>query len=104
MSLLNFNSTPFTDNLLGVTNSLITQPQLAYDSITEESNQHGSGKTKQKKTKSKPVPKAKKEIDTYKKDQLVKIAKRHDVSLKARDGKVKTKEQLFNSLKRKKLL
>jgi hypothetical protein len=104
MSLLNFNSTPFTDNLLGATNSLITQPQLAYDNITEESYQHGSGKTKQKKTKSKAVPKAKKEIDTYKKDQLVKIAKRHDVSLKARDGKVKTKEQLFNSLKRKKLL
>ena len=50
MSLLNFNSTPFTDNLLGFTNSLITQPQLAYDSITEESNQHGSGKTKQTST------------------------------------------------------
>jgi hypothetical protein len=82
--------------------------------LQEEQNilQEGSGKKKSgKKTKPKSKPKAKpkkdaekkvKEIDTYKKDKLVKIAKKHDVSLKARDGKVKTKEQLFNSLKRKK--
>jgi WD40 repeat protein len=48
--------------------------------------------------------KNKKIIDTYKKSELVKIAKMHEISLKTRDDKVKTKLQLFNSLKRKKLL
>ena len=43
-------------------------------------------------------------IDTYKKSDLVKIAKIYDVSLKMRNDKVKTKLQLFNSLKRKKLI
>jgi WD40 repeat protein len=43
-------------------------------------------------------------IDTYKKSELVKIAKMNDVSLKMRNDKVKTKLQLFNSLKRKKLI
>jgi WD40 repeat protein len=43
-------------------------------------------------------------IDNIKKLELVKIAKMHNVSLKTRDNKVKTKLQLFNSLKRKKLL
>jgi WD40 repeat protein len=43
-------------------------------------------------------------IDTYKKSDLVKIAKMNDVSLKMQNDKVKTKLQLFNSLKRKKLI
>jgi WD40 repeat protein len=43
-------------------------------------------------------------IDTYKKSELVKIANMNDVSLKMRNDKAKTKLQLFNSLKRKKLL
>jgi hypothetical protein len=108
-------------NFLSMTNSMLmddyTYPQnsVSYNTvpIQEEENsiqQEGSGK---KKSVKKPKPKSKpkkdtqkkvKEIDTYKKDKLVKIAKKHDVSLKARDGKVKTKEQLFNSLKRKKII
>ena len=43
-------------------------------------------------------------IDTFKKSDLVKIAKMNDVSLKMRNDKAKTKLQLFNSLKRKKLI
>jgi hypothetical protein len=103
MDILNFSSTTFTDNLLGATNSLITQPKItpSFNNMIDEQYLSGGGKTKKSKDKS---IKPKKEIDTYKKDQLVKIAKKHDVSLKARDGKVKTKEQLFSSLKRKKLL
>jgi WD40 repeat protein len=46
----------------------------------------------------------KKIIDTFKKVELVKIAKMYDVSLKTLDNKAKTKLQLFNSLKRKKLI
>ena len=120
-------------NFLSMTNSMLmddyTYPQksVSYNSvpIQEEENsvqQEGSGKMKKKsvkklKSKAKPKkdtkkkPKSKKdaqkkvkEIDTYKKDKLVKIAKKHEVSLKARDGKLKTKEQLFNSLKRKKII
>jgi WD40 repeat protein len=48
--------------------------------------------------------KPKKLMDTLKKSELVKIAKMHSVSLKTRDDKVKTKLQLYNSLKRKKLI
>ena len=120
-------------NFLSMTNSMLmddyTYPQksVSYNSVPiqeEEQNmlQEGSGKMKKKsvkklKPKAKPKkdtkkkPKSKKdsqkkvkEIDTYKKDKLVKIAKKHEVSLKARDGKLKTKEQLFNSLKRKKII
>ena len=98
MDILNFNPTTFTDNLLGSTNSLITQPKLIPSYEVKEESLFGGSKKKSTKKETK------KEIDTYKKDQLVKIAKKHDISLKARDGKVKTKEQLFNSLKRKKLL
>lgn len=132
MNLLNFNPTTFTDNLLGLTNSLITQPKLipSYEVEVNEEYLSGGSKTKPKpkskpkdklkskpksKTKPKPKnkpksnpkkdkPKAKKEIDTYLKDKLVKIAKKHKVTLKTREGTIKTKEQLFNSLKRKKLL
>jgi WD40 repeat protein len=48
--------------------------------------------------------KSKKLIDTFKKSDLVKIAKMNDISLKMRNDKAKTKLQLFNSLKRKKLI
>jgi ABC-type transporter Mla maintaining outer membrane lipid asymmetry ATPase subunit MlaF len=44
------------------------------------------------------------ELVGAKKSDLVKIAKMNDVSLKTKDNKVKTKLQLFNSLKRKKLI
>jgi len=63
-----------------------------------------AGKKQGKKATLKKEKKIKKLIDTYKKSELVKIAKMHEVSLKTRDDKVKTKLQLFNSLKRKKLL
>jgi WD40 repeat protein len=43
-------------------------------------------------------------IDTYKKSNLIKIAKKHEISLKTKDKTPKTKLQLFNSLKRKKLV
>ena len=58
------------------------------------------------KTKTKKPKKEKKVklIDTFLKTDLEKIAKKNDVSLKTRDGKLKTKEQLFNSLKRKNLI
>jgi hypothetical protein len=48
--------------------------------------------------------KAGKLIDSYKKMDLIKIAKKHNVSLKTKDKTLKTKLQLFNSLKRKKLI
>ena len=69
--------------------------------------QNGGKKNKIKNkitTKKDKSDKPKKLIDTLKKSELVKIAKIHDVSLKTRDDKVKTKLQLFNSLKRKKLI
>ena len=115
-------------NFLSMTNSMLmddyTYPQksASYNTVQQEEEQNmlqeeqsmlqeGSGKKKKSGKKLKPKSKPKKdtqkkvkEIDTYKKDKLVKIAKKHDVSLKARDGKVKTKEQLFNSLKRKKII
>lgn len=111
MSLSQIDTSPFQVNLPLETLNLINQPVL-YKSVETESetnysksptnffnkllssNQTGSGKTKKKV----------KEIDMYKKDALEKIAKKHDISLKAKDGKIKTKEQLFKSLKRKDLL
>ena len=92
------SSTAFMDNLLTSTNELIKQPQYItlgknMSHVTEEtSSMNMSGGKKGKK------------IETFKKTDLVKIAKKNDVSLKTRDGSVKTKEQLFNSLKRKKLI
>jgi hypothetical protein len=115
------NPTPFEDSLLGSTNDLIMQPTVSTPSIemVHEELKGGAKGKKTKKTvtkkdkKEKKVKKDKKaptekkrvkEIDTFKKPQLEKIAKKHDVSLKGRDGKVKTKEQLFKSLKRKNLV
>lgn len=50
-------------------------------------------------TKPKTVTKKSKTMTDYKKDDLVKIAKRKDVSLIGRDKKTKSKEQLYKSLK-----
>lgn len=107
MSLANFDPTPFQQNLLSLTNNLMTQPDIVpnfkqgntYIPSEEDYNQTGSGKTKK-------IPKSKKvkEIDTYLKPDLEKIAKKNKVNLKNRDGTLKNKQQLFNSLKRKKLI
>lgn len=45
-----------------------------------------------------------KNIDSYKKKDLEKIAKTHEVSLKNKDGKIKTKDQLYKSLRHKKFI
>jgi WD40 repeat protein len=69
--------------------------------------QNGGKKNKIKNkitTKKDKSNKPKKLIDTLKKCDLVKIAKMNEISLKTRDDKVKTKLQLFNSLRRKKLI
>jgi len=114
MSISNLKLSPYQTNLPLETINLINQPILVSDVTTESEtkysdvptsyvnslnskNQIGSGKSK------KTIKKVK-EIDMYKKDALEKIAKKHDISLKNRDGKIKTKEQLFKSLKRKDLL
>jgi hypothetical protein len=112
------NPTPFEDSLLGSTNDLIMQSTVSTPSI-ELVHEELKGGAKGKKTVSKKDKKEKKvkkdkkaptekkrvkEIDTFKKPQLEKIAKKHDISLKGRDGKLKTKEQLFKSLKRKNLV
>jgi hypothetical protein len=114
MSLASYNSTPFGQNLLSLTNSLMTQPNIAPDLnikgntyITSEEDifQSGSGKKPKQKKETKPKKEKKvKEIDTYLKPQLEKIAKKNDVNLKNRDGTIKNKQQLFNSLKRKNLI
>jgi len=105
MSLANFNPTPFEQNLLSLTNNIMNQPNIVpdlnikgnrYVSSEEHFTQNGSGKPK----KEKKV----KEIDTFLKPQLVKIAKKNNVNLKNRDGSLKNKEQLFKSLKRKHLI
>jgi WD40 repeat protein len=54
--------------------------------------------------KSKSEKKSQKLIDTFKKSDLVKVAKNHNISLKSKDKTLKTKLQLFTSLKRKKLI
>jgi len=108
------DSTPFSSSLLGLTNELITQPYdidiqphhsntSYYDTSYYDSEEIiydeliGGSKKKQKKKKTK-------KIDTYKKKELEVIAKNNNVNLKSRDGKVKNKIQLYNSLNRKKLL
>jgi hypothetical protein len=45
-----------------------------------------------------------KKITTYTKPELEKIAKKHKVPLKKRDGSKKNKEDLFKSLKRQGLV
>jgi hypothetical protein len=74
----------------------------------EESNElysYSSGGSKLKKIIKKPKgTKKPKKINTYTKPELEKIAKKHKVSLKKRDGTKKNKEELFKSLKRKALV
>lgn len=108
------DSSPYANSFLGLVSDLITQPNGSTNTpsidFTSEEQSGGEKGKKTKKTapkKEKKTPSEKKrvkEIDTFKKPQLEKIAKKHDVSLKSRDGKVKTKEQLFKSLKRKNLV
>ncbi len=108
-----------SNNLSQMTNSILTLPhtkkitnlQPIYQE--EEHNHHiiseeeGSsiysnlqlkigGKGKKKSTK-------KKQIDSYTKDKLVKMAKKHGIKLSSK-GVKRTKIQLFNSLKRKKMI
>lgn len=59
-------------------------------------NPYGGKKSAPKK---KPATKKSKTMSDYKKDDLVKIAKRKGVSLTGRDKKPKSKEQLYRSLK-----
>jgi hypothetical protein len=79
-------------------------PPYPYPTVTEEGSflpsktVHHSGGNK------KIISKKVKQIDTYTKVDLEKIAKKNEVSLKTRDGKIKTKQQLFDSLKRKKII
>ena len=148
MSIPVSNPAPYSSNLLGSTNDLITQFKEKINNIHEESFLSGGkkdGKIIKKKVVSKPkvkkvadkpkvkkvadkpkvkkvadkrkvkkvadkpkvkkvVKKVVKKIDTMLKPKLEKMAKKHGVSLKKKDGTVKTKQQLFNSLKRKKLV
>jgi hypothetical protein len=106
-----------SNNLSGMVNSILTLPHatnLKPPPIYPEEEHHiipmeeeGSsiysklqlkigGKGKKQSTK-------KKQIDRYTKDKLVKMAKKHNIKLSLK-GVKRTKEQLFNSLKRKKLI
>jgi hypothetical protein len=106
-------------NLSGMMNSILTLPHntnlkpppiyplqeeehhiipIEEESSNIYSNLQLKGGRKVKKQSSK-----KKQIDTYTKDKLVKIAKKHGIKLSLK-GVKRTKQQLFNSLKRKKLI
>ena len=101
-----------SENLLKSVNDLMTQPlSNSKGNIVLNREMSGGKKSKKskdtsskKKTPSKKTEKKPKEIDTFKKPQLEKLAKKHEVNLKTREGKPKTKKQLFNSLKRKGLV
>ena len=115
MSLLNVNDSSCNSldstsqsSLLPNFSDFLPSSDLKYASLNGGSKSKKAPKPK-KETKPKPNPKKEykpkvKFIDTFLKTDLEKIAKKHDVSLKTRDGKIKTKEQLFNSLKRKSLI
>jgi hypothetical protein len=118
----NFNAAPFSNTLIGSTSNLISQPDLVEQEGSGKSKKKRSVSKKLKKPKSNKKPKKKvvkkvtkkvvkkpkkkvvKEIDTYNKPQLERLAKKHGVSLKKRDGSPKTKLELYKSLKRKKLI
>jgi hypothetical protein len=112
-----FNDLISSTNLSGMMNSILTLPHnnnLKSPPIYPQEEEHhitseeeGSsiysnlqlkigGKSKKKSTK-------KKQVDIYKKDKLVKMAKKHGIKLSLK-GVKRTKIQLFNSLKRKKLI
>ena len=115
----NLNDLISTTNLSGMMNSILTLPhnnnlkQLPIYPLQEEehnyiiSEEEGSNIYSNLKLKiggkSKKQASNKKQIDTYTKDKLVKIAKKHGIKLSLK-GVKHTKQQLFNSLKRKKLI
>jgi len=112
MSLLYSNMTPFGDSIISNTNNIISQtPSTPFQKFNYMSNnevlseeqsffkQFMKGGAKGAKPEKK-----KKQIDTFTKAELIKIAKKHDVSLKTPQKEVKNKLQLFESLKRKKLI
>ena len=106
-------------NLSGMMNSILTLPhnnnlkKLPIYPVQEEehkyiiSEEEGSNIYSNLKLKiggkGKKQTSSKKQIDTYTKDKLVKIAKKHGIKLSSK-GVKRTKIQLFNSLKRKKLI
>ena len=122
MNLLNFDMTPFSDSLMAMTNSVITQPNLTSNHGINNNNNNQISNFPIMEEESFLLPSMKggnsiinnkknlnnkkksKQIDTYKKDDLINIAKLNNVSLKTPQKLVKTKQQLFESLKRKKLI
>jgi hypothetical protein len=62
-----------------------------------------SSKKPVKKSKSKTAKKPVKKIDTFTKEKLVKIAKKHGIKVSSK-GVSRTKEQIYKSLLRKKLI
>lgn len=85
--------------VLTISNNCDIERHLYNDSyvIIESSSQSG-GKLK------KMSDKLKKLMNSFKKKDLVYIAKEYSISIKTKDGKIKSKEQLFNSLIRKKII
>lgn len=108
-----------SNNLSGLTNSILTLPhnintkplsnilpeKKHHHIIAEEEEGFNIYSNLQLKTggKGKKISIKKKEIDTYTKDKLVKIAKKHGIKLSSK-GVKRTKIQLFNTLKRKKMI
>jgi hypothetical protein len=109
-----------SNNLSGLTNSILTLPHnvKSFRNIPQEEEHHykikqeeeesnysplnmkGSGKAKKTKKNKRAIPK---QIDKYTKDELSKMAKKYSIKLSL-SGVKKTKQQLFNSLKRKKMI
>ena len=79
-------------------NSDLLRPLYNDSYVVIESVTQNGGKVKKINSKSNKL------INNFKKSDLVKIAKKYNISLKTKDGAVKSKEQLFKSLKRKKLI
>ena len=112
-----------SNNLSGMVNSILTLPHKnnlkPLANYPEEEHHHiipmeeegsniysrlnlkGGSKIMRKKIKKQSTKK--KQIDTYTKDKLVKMAKKNGIKLSSK-GVKRTKIQLFNSLKRKKMI
>jgi len=102
-------------------NTIIPQEEQDYGSLqigagklSKKSKLKSKSKSKTvkkpvKKTKSAKKPKSKntkkpvKKIDTFTKEKLVKLAKKHGIKVSSK-GITRTKEQIFKSLLRKKLI
>lgn len=132
MSLLNFDGAPFDKNLIGDVQDLLAQPNMnikegggkkkrsvkkstkAKKSVKKTTDKKKKTKRTVKRTVKKTVKSTtkkstkktmkKKVLDMWSKEQLEKLAKKHGVSLKGREGKPKTKALLYRSLKRRGLL